>query len=987
LSNTTEAYYNNYTCVDREFQGNCILGPGFGFASDVSGLRSTSGKTCLFADEYWYQSGLSYLLIKRKNASCTWHPVPDEPPSATIFYRMTPSNVRCFVADMAGGEPILETCSLPSCTSLPYCDSMEEQRLGRPTLQQARDNFFKSSHASETDPSFNWVDDVNLPLPQKVQVSTPEMFYWALRQHSITEVEVTDSLRIERAHADGLPAFVRRPVRVFTSHPRMSIVVVGIFEDLSPWRSDHSRRMIIVDYGGVLVIEDLCTDGNMLAISSSWPQFSYLYTILDGGAVHFINSTIQVWCPEEATDALEFTMYMRRTYDAEHSVNAFDVMEEMGVDSDFVLTVPPKVPDTTRAIIPTADENTFFDDVSFQAGTLVRGLVRMQHTTLRCHRQGPVKCPDLDSAPPTSPTFTAAAAKGGSQRAEKQQSSGTSSGNSGISMIVWAVLAVVGLTLVTSSAYVFYRTAYAGGAVKESSDASHLESRRSLSAIFLCNDGPSSSSSPSFSSSQQFSTDNSGMVAMLSELSKVKEENQSLSSSVSDIAAQHLQKSVLKMRMAMVLKIQAETKRCLETYTRLLDNPHPVPNSCLAGPVPEFAASPPSLVPPEPGVETGAITETTRSKTSTVDCTVSSAATFFTSRTAQGMRVTGESSASLYSSVTEDTADAEDHVPAMLEPGQLVNGEASKYCVGRPIGIGQHSICYMVQDVHTRLEYCLKYPLRSTQKRWDEAAREAQLMSQAKHPHIVSMHESFVLNSRIVIVMELCELMDLQTLVQSAVTVQRRTLEEEFVMRIIMQLCMAVHYMHVEHNFVHRDIKLANVYINNRMDLKLGDLGGSKQLVGMTSTFSGTPMSMAPEVLTQQPYDLSSDIWSLGVLIYELCTLQPLFQASSVKSLVVRQLDSDKLATMREMGFSSVLIDFLSGMTEVDSSRRPTAAMLFENPILKNELAKAITEKRESLNKLNEFIELYNERELKKQARENVCSEEELWERVNAILE
>lgn len=71
---------------------------------------------------------------------------------------------------------------------------------------------------------------------------------------------------------------------------------------------------------------------------------------------------------------------------------------------------------------------------------------------------------------------------------------------------------------------------------------------------------------------------------------------------------------------------------------------------------------------------------------------------------------------------------------------------------------------------------------------------------------------------------------------------------------------------------------------------QLGDLGGSKQLVGMTSTFSGTPMSMAPEVLTQQPYDLSSDIWSLGVLIYELCTLQPLFQASSVKSLVVRQV-------------------------------------------------------------------------------------------------
>mmetsp|Transcript_29807 Transcript_29807/g.56196 ORF Transcript_29807/g.56196 Transcript_29807/m.56196 type:complete len:164 (-) Transcript_29807:229-720(-) len=157
--------------------------------------------------------------------------------------------------------------------------------------------------------------------------------------------------------------------------------------------------------------------------------------------------------------------------------------------------------------------------------------------------------------------------------------------------------------------------------------------------------------------------------------------------------------------------------------------------------------------------------------------------------------------------------------------------------------------------------------------------------------------------------------------------------------------------------------------------------------MGMTSTFAGTPMSMAPEVLTQKPYDLSSDIWSLGVLIYELCTLQPLFQASSVNSLVLRQLGSDKLATMRAMGFSGVLIDFLSGMTEVDASHRPTAAELFEHPILKEELSKAIAEKRESLNKINDFIELYHERERNIQARKPVCSEEELWAQVNGILE
>lgn len=93
------------------------------------------------------------------------------------------------------------------------------------------------------------------------------------------------------------------------------------------------------------------------------------------------------------------------------------------------------------------------------------------------------------------------------------------------------------------------------------------------------------------------------------------------------------------------------------------------------------------------------------------------------------------------------------------------------------------------------------------------------------------------------------------------------------------------------------------------------------------------------------------------------------------------------MATMREMGFSAVLIDLLSGMTEVEASRRPTAAQLFEHPILKAELAKAISEKQDSLNKINEVIAQYHERERKIQAREEVCSEDELWAKFNGILD
>ena len=70
---------------------------------------------------------------------------------------------------------------------------------------------------------------------------------------------------------------------------------------------------------------------------------------------------------------------------------------------------------------------------------------------------------------------------------------------------------------------------------------------------------------------------------------------------------------------------------------------------------------------------------------------------------------------------------------------------------------------------------------------------------------------------------------------------------------------------------LHRDIKSANVFLYSNIVAKLGDFNVSKVAkAGLLNTQTGTPYYASPEVWRDQPYDLKSDIWSLGCVIYEV---------------------------------------------------------------------------------------------------------------------
>ena len=115
---------------------------------------------------------------------------------------------------------------------------------------------------------------------------------------------------------------------------------------------------------------------------------------------------------------------------------------------------------------------------------------------------------------------------------------------------------------------------------------------------------------------------------------------------------------------------------------------------------------------------------------------------------------------------------------------------------------------------------------------------------------------------------------------------------EKQIWKYIHQIAGALQHMHGK-RIMHRDLKPANIFINNDGDLKIGDLGLSRQLSSQTfEAFSrvGTPLYMSPEVLQGKGYDWKSDVWSMGCIAYELSALRSPFRQSDKENLNLYEL-------------------------------------------------------------------------------------------------
>ncbi|XP_014287208.1 serine/threonine-protein kinase Nek7 [Halyomorpha halys] len=202
------------------------------------------------------------------------------------------------------------------------------------------------------------------------------------------------------------------------------------------------------------------------------------------------------------------------------------------------------------------------------------------------------------------------------------------------------------------------------------------------------------------------------------------------------------------------------------------------------------------------------------------------------------------------------------------------------YEVEAVIGRGQFSVVCRARDPEGKRVALKKIhlPSMSSPTATADCLKEITLLQQLDHPNIIRYISSFVEGEELNIVLELADAGDLGRMIRHFRR-QRRLIPEPTIWKYFVQVASGIHHMHLK-RIMHRDIKPANVFVSRGGVVKLGDLGLSRYFSARTlaaRSLVGTPYYMSPERLHELPYTFTSDIWSLGCLIYEMAALQSPF--------------------------------------------------------------------------------------------------------------
>ena len=158
------------------------------------------------------------------------------------------------------------------------------------------------------------------------------------------------------------------------------------------------------------------------------------------------------------------------------------------------------------------------------------------------------------------------------------------------------------------------------------------------------------------------------------------------------------------------------------------------------------------------------------------------------------------------------------------------------------------------------------------------------------------------------------------------------------------QVCLAIKHIH-DRKILHRDIKSQNIFLMKNGQIKLGDFGIAKclnQTIDKAKTYVGTPYYLSPEIINSQPYDFKSDIWSLGVLLYEMCALKMPFDASNLPQLYIKIINCNYQPLSNN--YSEELKKLVKAMLNETSLKRPNIGEVLNYPIIKSRIRKFLND-------------------------------------------
>ncbi|XP_036438240.1 serine/threonine-protein kinase Nek1 isoform X2 [Colossoma macropomum] len=265
-----------------------------------------------------------------------------------------------------------------------------------------------------------------------------------------------------------------------------------------------------------------------------------------------------------------------------------------------------------------------------------------------------------------------------------------------------------------------------------------------------------------------------------------------------------------------------------------------------------------------------------------------------------------------------------------------------KYEKVKKIGEGSFGKAILVRSREDGHQYVIKEIgiSRMSNKERQESRREVAVLANMSHPNIVQYKESFEEGGCLYIVMDYCEGGDLFKKINNQKGV---IFPEEQILDWFVQICLALKHVH-DRKILHRDIKSQNIFLTKDGTIQLGDFGIARVLnstVELARTCIGTPYYLSPEICENKPYNNKSDIWALGCVLYEMCTLKHAFEAGNMKNLVLKIIRGSYPPV--SVHYSQDLRSLLGLLFKRNPRERPSVCAILDKPFLARRIHKFLS--------------------------------------------
>jgi len=253
----------------------------------------------------------------------------------------------------------------------------------------------------------------------------------------------------------------------------------------------------------------------------------------------------------------------------------------------------------------------------------------------------------------------------------------------------------------------------------------------------------------------------------------------------------------------------------------------------------------------------------------------------------------------------------------------------NNYVVYKQIGEGKFGEVFLGMKKETK-EYvaiksiCKYHLIRS---KVDISIEIGVLERVKNHDNLINLIEVIDNNDKHFIITEYCPGGDLYKKMQEQ---ENKRFSEIMVTKYLKQIIPAIKYLH-SLNIIHRDIKPENIVLVKDDKIKICDFGWSVLDNESKISFCGTLDYLSPEMVNSKPHDHRVDIWSLGVLTYELLTGNPPFMSYTHKTTYINILD---LNYVFPHFISDKAKNFITGILKINPDERMSLDEMLEHPFL-----------------------------------------------------